>query len=69
MELARVKFNLNRKVTHDGSEYLLVGVTIRKHRKTNEFYYQAELQDVKANSLLACPLDSVEERRYENADL
>lgn len=61
MEINRIKFNLNRKVIYDGTQYLLDSVILRKHKKTNIFYYQAELQDLKAHSLLICSLEKIEE--------
>ena len=45
MEISEVKKCLNRKVTFRGAKYTLTGCTIRKDKKTNQFYYQAELQD------------------------
>ncbi|MBQ5399335.1 MAG: hypothetical protein IIU14_07885 [Ruminococcus sp.] len=61
MELNRVKFNLNREVMYGGTRYLLDSVILRKHKRTNMFYYQAELKDLKARSLLVCDLGKIEE--------
>lgn len=46
MRIDEVKKNLNRKVMFRGAEYILTGCLIRKNKKTNQFYYQAELQDI-----------------------
>jgi hypothetical protein len=46
MRIDEVKKNLNNKVTFRGGEYILTGCTIRKDKKTNQFYYQAELRDI-----------------------
>lgn len=46
-----IKKNLNREVSHKGeSGYILTGGIIRKDKKTNEFYYQAELLDTRTNN-------------------
>ena len=66
MDIRDVKKNLNRKVRYtDGygsqSEYILSACVLRKNKKTNGFYYQAELQDIKVKSLLYCGLETIEE--------
>lgn len=63
MELKDVKFFLNRKVIYTSRymqcEYILTGCTLRKNKEGN-FYYQAELQDIKQNrSVLICGLEDV----------
>lgn len=59
MELKQVKQNLNRKVKHNGVDYILTGCIIRLN-ENGEFYYQAELRSTKAtNSLVYCKLKEV----------
>lgn len=65
MKAEEIKQNLNKKVrykssqTRVDSEYLLTGAIFRKGEKG--FFYQAELQDIKANgSILICKLDDIE---------
>lgn len=63
MNLARVKYKLNQRVLYRGREYTLTGCTIRCNEKNNEFYYQAELQDIVTNnSVIICKLADVEEK-------
>lgn len=46
-----IKKNLNREVSHKGEGgYILTGGIIRKDKKTNEFYYQAELLDTRTGN-------------------
>lgn len=70
MKLNEIKRNLNRKVIHisayGNSEYILHGVYLRKHQKTGEYYYMAELQDLNTSSLLYCGLENVEEENNES---
>lgn len=55
-----VKKSLNRKVRFRGAEYILTGCIIRKNKKTNQFYYQAELQDTTTQlSLVYARLEEV----------
>lgn len=61
MDISQVKKNLGRKVVYNGTEYLLSGCIIRPDEQ-NGFYYQAELQDLKANSsVIICALSEVKE--------
>lgn len=61
MKIDEVKKNLNRKVTFRGAEYILTGCIIRKNKKTNQFYYQAELQDTSTQlSLVYARLEEIE---------
>lgn len=65
MNISEIKRNLGKKVLYDSSEYVLTGCTIRRNIITGQFYYQAELQDVEANSsLIITALDKVEERSF-----
>lgn len=70
MKPNEIKPNLNKKVICKNAqagieaEYILTGAIFR--RRGNEFYYQAELQDIKnGNSLLICSLDDVEAAELE----
>lgn len=68
MELSRVKYRLNKAVSYKGTEYRLTGCILRYDDKQQKFYYQAELQDLKARSVLICKLDEVEETKQEAED-
>ena len=60
MRIDEVKKSLNNKVTFRGAEYILTGCIIRKDKKTNQFYYQAELQDTATQlSLVYARLEEV----------
>lgn len=59
MELSQVKPNLNTVVSYNGAAYILTGCTIRKNKKTNEIFYQAELADIKARSVLVARLSEI----------
>ena len=59
MELSQVKPNLNTVVSYNGTAYILTGCTIRKNKKTNEIFYQAELADIKARSVLVARLSEI----------
>lgn len=58
MDIADVKRNLNKLVLHNGHDYILDGVMIRLNGK--EFWYQAELLDTGANSIVRCRLEDVD---------
>ena len=61
MRIDEVKKSLNNKVTFRGAEYILTGCIIRKDKKTNQFYYQAELQDTSTQlSLVYARLEEIE---------
>ena len=61
MRIDEVKKSLNRKVTFRDAEYILTGCIIRKDKKTNQFYYQAELQDTSTQlSLVYARLEEIE---------
>ena len=61
MRIDEVKKNLNRKVMFRGAQYTLTGCIIRKDKKTNQFYYQAELQDTSTQlSLVYARLEEIE---------
>ena len=61
MRIDEVKKSLNRRVTFRGAQYTLTGCIIRKDKKTNQFYYQAELQDTSTQlSLVFARLEEIE---------
>ena len=59
MELAQVKSKLNTVVSYNNTAYILTGCTIRKDKKTKEIFYQAELADIKAHSVLVARLSEI----------
>lgn len=65
MDIGRVKYKLNHivRLTDErydlNAEYILTGCIIRQNEQG--FYYQAELKDVKANSVLVVSLKNVME--------
>lgn len=64
MDISEVKQNLNQTVIYHNrdygeTKYKLTGCIIRKNKK-NKFYYEAEIQDLKAKqSLTICSLDKI----------
>lgn len=67
MDIRDVKKNLNRVVLHDGCEYLFVACILRRHRKTGQFYYEAELHDPRNESwVVCCPLREIKEVHDES---
>ena len=52
MDTKEVKANLNTVVQYNGVDYMFQGYIIRKNTATNEYYYQAELADLQARSIL-----------------
>lgn len=60
MKSEHIKQTLNRPVMYKGREYLMVRSAISKI--DNEYYYQAELRDLKADfSVIWVKLEDVEE--------
>ena len=59
MELSQVKQNLNTVVSYNNTAYILTGCSIRKNKKTNELFYQAELADIKTRSVLIARLSDI----------
>lgn len=60
MDISQVKKNLGQKVVYNETEYLFSGCIIRVDEYG--FYYQAELQDLKANSsIIICRLLEIKE--------
>ena len=64
MDISEVKQNLNQTLIYHDSDfadkkYKLTGCIIRKNKK-NKFFYQAEIQDLKAkHSITICSLDRI----------
>ena len=65
MELSQVKPNLNTVVSYNNTEYILIGCTIRRDKKTNEIFYQAELADINARSVLIARLGDIKAKRRD----
>lgn len=59
MNISEVKASLNQRVLYNGTEYILTGCTIRRNEKTQEFFYQAEIADIKARSVLITKLTDI----------
>jgi len=64
MKATEIKSNLNKRVRYINkqanidTDYILTGAIFRKNDK--EFYYQAELQDLKSNnSVIICSLEEI----------
>lgn len=64
MKPDEIRANLNRRVVwrspnkEKPSEYIFTGAIFRRGEKG--FFYQAELQDLKARSVVICKLDEIE---------
>ena len=65
MELSQVKPNLNTVVSYNNTAYILTGCTIRRDKKTNEIFYQAELADINARSVLIVKLGDIKAKRRD----
>ena len=65
MELSQVKLNLNTVVSYNNTAYILTGCTIRRDKKTNEIFYQAELADINARSVLIARLGDIKAMRRD----
>lgn len=61
MDISRVKINLGRNVIYNGTPYKLTGCIIRTD-SAGGFFYQAEIQDLKAPwSVAICRLQDLTE--------
>lgn len=58
MEISEVKSRLNTKVEYNGVQYILSGCILRKN-DDKQLVYQAEIKDVKANSIIICGLKDI----------
>jgi len=65
MELSQVKSKLNTVVSYNNTAYILTGCTIRRDKKTNEIFYQAELADINARSVLIVKLGDIKAKRRD----
>ena len=63
MELSQVKSKLNTVVSY--TAYILTGCTIRRDKKTNEIFYQAELADINARSVMIVKLGDIKAKRRD----
>lgn len=63
MDISDVKRNMNRVVNYKGSTdtYMLTGCIIRREINDGDFWYQAELSDINAGSLLYDRLENISE--------
>ena len=66
MDIKQVKFNLNKRVrltlrmhNIDGDDFLLTGCIIRRKQNTGEFYYQAEVSEVKTGTVYIVALGDI----------
>ena len=65
MEISQVKSKLNTVVSYNNTAYILTGCTIRRDKKTNEIFYQAELADINARSVLIVKLGDIKAKRRD----
>ena len=66
MDIKQVKYNLNKPVrlklrmhNIDGDDFLLTGCIIRRKQNTGEFYYQAEVSEVKTGTVYIVALGDI----------
>nr|DAV45691.1 MAG TPA: hypothetical protein [Caudoviricetes sp.] len=65
MDISEVKKNLNKVVIYqptkesEQKDYYLTGCTLRKDTETKKCFYQAEIKDIKANSIMIVGLSQV----------
>lgn len=65
MDISEVKKNLNKLVTYQPTkeskaiDYYLSGCILRRDTKTRDIFYQAEIKDIKANSVMIVDLSQV----------
>lgn len=64
MQLADVKTAIAKRtvVTYDGIDYTISAVIMRIHHKEMKWYYQLELRDLKANSVVIADMEKVVEK-------
>ena len=62
MMIQEVKKSLGRRVSYNGSDcYELTGCVLKRHKRTGQFYYIAELADLTCGkAVVYCPLRDVE---------
>lgn len=63
MDIADVKRNMNRLINYKGNTdtYMMTGCMLRRSVVDGQFWYQAELTDVKARCLLYDGLEKIKE--------
>lgn len=61
MDIRIAKRIINEKVKYDDHIYILNACILRR-MKNGQYYYQAELKELKANCVLIVPLEKVEEQ-------
>ena len=66
MDIKQVKYNLNKPVrlklrmhNIDGDDFLLTGCIIRRNAKIGDFYYQAEISEVKTGTVYIVALGDI----------
>lgn len=66
MDIKQVKYNLNKSVrlklrmhNIDGDRFILTGCIIRRNTKTGDFFYQAEISEVKTSTVYYTSLDDI----------
>ncbi len=65
MDISEVKKNLNKVVIYqptkesEQKDYYLTGCTLRKDTETKKCFYQAEIKDMAANSIMIVGLSQV----------
>ena len=65
MVLSQVYSKLNTVDSYNNTAYILTGCTIRRDKKTNEIFYQAELADINARSVLIVKLGDIKAKRRD----
>lgn len=58
MEIPEVKSRIGSKVVYNNSDYILSGCILRKNMG-GELFYQAEIKDMQANSVIICRLSDI----------
>lgn len=67
MKPDEIRASLNKRIVwrspnkEKAREYILTGAIFRRNEKG--FYYQAELQDLKARSVVICKLEEIEKKK------
>ena len=59
MGISDVKKNLNHRVMYKNAEYILSGCILRYDERRGEYFYQAELRDLRASSIVIARLDEI----------
>lgn len=65
MDISEVKKNLNKLVIYQptkeskATDYYLTGCILRRDKKKRKIFYQAEIKDTKANSIMIVDLSQV----------